>query len=129
LVAAYEVMVGVPAVRNLIREGKTRQLRNILVTHRSDGMQTLEWSLNELVTAGTVDYDAAIDASLYPRDIPKPSVASPVPASGPGAATREPMPMATASQVGAAAVPGVGKRTSLTMDGKATGSLRPQRRA
>lgn len=72
LVAAYEVMVGVPAVRNLIREGKTRQLRNVLVTHRADGMQTLEWSLTELLNAGVIDYESAIDASLFPRDIPKP---------------------------------------------------------
>ena len=46
MVAAYELMVGVPAVRNLIREGKTRQLRNVVTTHRADGMQTLEESLS-----------------------------------------------------------------------------------
>jgi twitching motility protein PilT len=72
LVAAYELMVGVPAVRNLVREGKTRQLRNVVATHRADGMQTLENSLTEMVGEGLIDYDAAIDASLYPQDIPKP---------------------------------------------------------
>jgi twitching motility protein PilT len=79
LVAAYEVMVGVAAVRNLIREGKTRQLRNILVTHRADGMQTLEWSLTELVNAGLIDYESATEASLFPRDIPKPVGLPPAP--------------------------------------------------
>src|SRR5262249_42077139 len=48
MTAAFELMVGVPAVRNLIREGKTRQLRNVVATHRADGMQTLEHSLTEL---------------------------------------------------------------------------------
>jgi len=72
MVAAYEVMVGVPAVRNLIREGKTRQLRNVVATHRADGMQTLEASLTELIREGVVDYRIAMDASLYPQDIPRP---------------------------------------------------------
>ena len=72
LVAAYELMVGVPAVRNLIREGKTRQLRNIVATHRSDGMQTLEHALTQLIQAGIIDYETAVDASLYPQDIPRP---------------------------------------------------------
>jgi twitching motility protein PilT len=70
--AAYELMVGVPAVRNLVREGKTRQLRNVVATHRADGMQTLENHLNELMHAGFIDYDHAVDASLYPQDIERP---------------------------------------------------------
>jgi twitching motility protein PilT len=72
MVAAYEVMLGVPAVRNLVREGKTRQLRNVLATHRADGMQTLELALDGFIRDGIVDYDAAVDASLYPQDISKP---------------------------------------------------------
>jgi twitching motility protein PilT len=73
MVAAYEIMVGVPAVRNLVREGKTRQLRNVVATHRSDGMQTLEHSLEGLMGTGDIDYQTAIDASIYPQDIPKPN--------------------------------------------------------
>lgn len=71
-VAAYELMVGVPAVRNLIREGKTRQLRNVVATHRADGMQTLEHHLSALLAAGVIDYETAVGASLYPQDIPPP---------------------------------------------------------
>jgi twitching motility protein PilT len=78
MVAAYEVMVGVPAVRNLVREGKTRQLRNVVATHRGDGMQTLEVALTALINSGTIDYEAAVNASLYPQEIPKPPPA-PVP--------------------------------------------------
>ncbi len=75
--AAYELMVGVPAVRNLVREGKTRQLRNVVATHRMDGMQTLEWHLNSMVKKGEITYEHALEASLYPQDIEKPP---PVPA-------------------------------------------------
>ena len=57
-------------MRNLIREGKTHQLRNALVTGQRDGMNTLEQSLSRLVQAGrgqpTTD---AVARSLYPKDI------------------------------------------------------------
>lgn len=72
MIAAYELMVGVSAVRNLVREGKTRQLRNVVATHRADGMQTLEHHLNEMVRRGEVDYNVALEASLYPQEIEKP---------------------------------------------------------
>jgi twitching motility protein PilT len=57
LVAAHEVLVGTTPVRNLVKEGKTNQLRNQIVTGAREGMQTLEQSLSELVTAGVVSYD------------------------------------------------------------------------
>ena len=69
-VAAYEVLVATSAVRNLIREGKTRQLRNSLATGSRDGMQTLEQALAALVAAGTVEHEVALAASLYPKEIP-----------------------------------------------------------
>ncbi len=72
MIAAYELMIGVPAVRNLIREGKTRQLRNVLSTHRADGMQTLEMALDAHIQNGMIGYESAVDASLYPQDIPAP---------------------------------------------------------
>ncbi|MDO7867410.1 type IV pilus twitching motility protein PilT [Nocardioides jiangxiensis] len=69
MVAAYEVLTATPAVRNLIKEGKTHQLRNSLVTGMRDGMVTLEQSLSDLIVAGTVSEDEAIARSLYPKDI------------------------------------------------------------
>jgi twitching motility protein PilT len=69
LVAGYEVLVATPAVRNLIKEGKTHQLRNSLVTGQRDGMVTFEQSLSTLVQAGLVRYEDAVARSLYPRDI------------------------------------------------------------
>jgi twitching motility protein PilT len=74
MVAAFEVMQATSAVRNLVREGKTNQLRNALVTGQQAGMQTLEMSLSELVQAGTVDYDEAVAVSLYPKEVHKPRV-------------------------------------------------------
>ncbi len=86
VLAAFELIIGVPAVRNLIREGKTRQLRNVLITHRADGMQTLEESLSAHIRDGLIAYQTAVDASLYPQDI---QVESPqvVPVAGAGAGT------------------------------------------
>ncbi len=69
MVAAYEVLVATPAVRNLIKEGKTHQLRNSLMTGSREGMVTLESSLSTLVQAGIVTEEDAIARSLYPKDI------------------------------------------------------------
>ena len=52
--AAAEILVGTDAVRALIREGKTHQLRNTIVTGRAAGMQTLETHLSELVVRGEI---------------------------------------------------------------------------
>ena len=76
LVAAYEVLVANSAVRNLIKEGKTHQLRNSLVTGQKDGMVTFEQSLSALVQSGVVRYEDAAARSLYPKDI---ELRSPVP--------------------------------------------------
>jgi twitching motility protein PilT len=73
MVAAYEVLTGTAAVRNLIKEGKANQLRNQIITGQKDGMQTLEQSLSQLVSLGTVSYDEAVARSMYPRDIDGPS--------------------------------------------------------
>jgi twitching motility protein PilT len=54
-VAAYEVMVGTTAVRNLIREGKVAQLYSTIQTGRGVGMQTLDQSLAALVQQGLID--------------------------------------------------------------------------
>ncbi len=74
LVAAYEVLFATHAVRNLVREGKTRQLRNVISTHQSEGMQTLEMALTHLVSVGLIDYETALKVSLYPKEVGKPPV-------------------------------------------------------
>jgi twitching motility protein PilT len=69
LVAAYEVLAGNHAVRNLIREGNGRQLRNAITMAQGEGMQTLEMHLSRLVAEGIVDRNEAVLRSLYPKEI------------------------------------------------------------
>ena len=70
-VAAFEVLVATHATRSLIRDGKSNQLRNVLLTGQSEGMQTLEMALSDLVTRGVVSYDEALGRSLYPKELAK----------------------------------------------------------
>ena len=67
--AAYEVLVGTTPVRNLVKEAKTNQLRNQILTGQREGMQTLEMSLTSLVKTGVVSYDEAVARSTYAKDI------------------------------------------------------------
>ncbi|MFQ5994342.1 MAG: type IV pilus twitching motility protein PilT [Acidiferrobacterales bacterium] len=48
-VPAHEIMIGVPAIRNLIRENKVAQMYSVIQTSRGEGMQTLDQCLQELV--------------------------------------------------------------------------------
>jgi twitching motility protein PilT len=74
LIAAHEVLVATSAVRNLIKENKTHQLRNVLMTSQKDGMTTLEQSLSVLVKRGLVSYEDALARSLHPKDVEVPPV-------------------------------------------------------
>ncbi len=67
--AAAEILVGTDAVRALIREGKTHQLRNTIVTGRAAGMQTLETHLSELVVRGEVTLADAQAATNRPGEV------------------------------------------------------------
>jgi twitching motility protein PilT len=73
LIAAFEVLVGTFAVRNLVREGKTGQIRNQIATGSQWGMSTLESSLSELVQSGIITYDEALNHSLYPKELARPA--------------------------------------------------------
>ena len=53
-VAAHEIMVGTPAIRNLIRENKIAQMYSAIQTGRSLGMQTLDQNLQELVQRNVI---------------------------------------------------------------------------
>jgi len=59
-VAAHEIMVGTPAIRNLIREAKVAQMYSAIQTGRKDGMQTLDQNLKELVDRGLVTAKVAM---------------------------------------------------------------------
>ncbi|CAN5428025.1 type IV pilus twitching motility protein PilT [soil metagenome] len=68
-VAAYELVIGTPAVSNIIREGKVRQLRNLIATGQKDGMMVMEQSLAKLVASGIITYEDALAASVHPDEI------------------------------------------------------------
>jgi len=58
-IAAAEVLVATPAVRNIIREGKTHQLEAVIQTGAEFGMQSMDKTLVSLIHNGTVSYDDA----------------------------------------------------------------------
>ena len=68
-VAAYEVLMANDAVRNLLREGKTRQIRNVMISGQQEGMQTLEMDLARLVSSGIISFETAAEISAYPKEI------------------------------------------------------------
>jgi twitching motility protein PilT len=59
-VAAHEIMLGTPAIRNLIRENKIAQMYSAIQTGQSIGMQTLDQNLQELLNKGMISKDEAI---------------------------------------------------------------------
>ena len=58
-VVAAEVLIANPAVRNIIREGKSHQLDAVIQTGADQGMQTMDRTLANLVQNGTITYDSA----------------------------------------------------------------------
>lgn len=52
--AAWEIMIGTPAIRNLIREDKVAQMYSAIQTGQAAGMQTMDQSLKELVDKGVI---------------------------------------------------------------------------
>jgi len=70
--AAVEVALASDAVRRLIRDGATHQLRTTIAAARREGSQTLESHLSELVAAGDIDLQTARAASQYPDDVREP---------------------------------------------------------
>jgi twitching motility protein PilT len=68
-VMAMEIMLGIPAISNLIREGKTHQMATIIQGGASLGMQTLDQHLKALLQAGKVTYEEAIQKAKEPREL------------------------------------------------------------
>ena len=68
-VVACEVLVPTPAVRNLIREGKTHQIYSVLQTGASVGMQTMDTALAGLVREGKITQRVAEQRSSTPEEL------------------------------------------------------------
>ncbi len=66
-VAAHEIMLGTPAIRNLIRENKIAQMYSAIQTGAGDGMITLDQTLKNLVAKGTISKDVARPYAKQPE--------------------------------------------------------------
>jgi twitching motility protein PilT len=69
-VAAHEIMIGTPAIRNLIREAKIAQMYSAIQTGSNVGMQTLDQNLTELVRRNVISNGAARSAAKTPDNFP-----------------------------------------------------------
>ncbi len=65
-VAAHEIMIGTPAIRNLIREDKVAQMYSAIQTGQNVGMQTLDQNLKTLLDSGVVAKDEAMRKAAHP---------------------------------------------------------------
>ncbi|MFP5441969.1 MAG: type IV pilus twitching motility protein PilT [Gammaproteobacteria bacterium] len=68
-VAAHEILIGTPAIRNLIRENKVAQMYSAIQTGGNLGMQTLDQHLSKLVAGGIVNREVAREYAKNPDSI------------------------------------------------------------
>lgn len=68
-IAAHEIMLGTPAIRNLIREGKVAQMQSVMQTSVGVGMQTLDHSLTELLRKELITPEIARAAARSPEQL------------------------------------------------------------
>ena len=69
LTVAVEVMIATPAIRNLIREGKTYQIPNVIQTSTQYGMQSLNQALRDLYQRRVITQEAALARSNNPEEL------------------------------------------------------------
>ncbi len=65
-IAAHEIMLGTPAIRNLIRENKIAQMYSAIQTSAGLGMQTLDQCLRDMVAQGLITRDDARRRAVNP---------------------------------------------------------------
>lgn len=63
-IAAAEILVATPAVRNIIREGKSHQLEAVIQTGAEFGMQSMDKTLVNLIHSGSISYDEARNVAV-----------------------------------------------------------------
>jgi twitching motility protein PilT len=83
MVAAFEIMFANHAVRNLVREGRTAQIRNVILTGQREGMQTLEMDLTRLVAQGVISHEDATSRAVLPKEVKTPGASLALVANGP----------------------------------------------
>jgi len=67
-IAAHEIMIGTPAIRNLIREDKVAQMYSAIQTGANIGMQTLDQCLQNLLSKGHITRDTAREKAKIPEN-------------------------------------------------------------
>jgi twitching motility protein PilT len=60
-VGAYEILVANNGIKNLIREGKTHQIPNMMTTGMNEGMQTMDVALDRLAREGKISKETALE--------------------------------------------------------------------
>ncbi len=68
-VAAAEILIATPAVRNIIREGKSHQLDAVIQTGTEFGMQSLDSTLVKMIHEGTITYDEARNYAIDQEEL------------------------------------------------------------
>jgi twitching motility protein PilT len=68
-VVACEIMVATPAIRNLVREGKTHQMYSAMQAGAKHGMVTMDQSLATMVKRGLIRHDIALERCANPEDL------------------------------------------------------------
>ena len=68
-IAAAEILIATPAVRNIIREGKSHQLEAVIQTGAEFGMQSMDKTLVNLIHNGTITYDQARTFAVDPEEL------------------------------------------------------------
>ncbi len=69
-IAAHEIMIATPAIRNLIRENKIAQMYSTIQTGNNVGMQTLDQNLTDLIRRNAISLAAARGAAKSPENFP-----------------------------------------------------------
>lgn len=67
-IAAHEIMIGTPAIRNLVREGQVAQMYSAIQTGATAGMQTLDQCLQDLVANRSISRDTAKEKAKIPEN-------------------------------------------------------------
>ncbi|HIE47699.1 TPA: type IV pili twitching motility protein PilT, partial [Candidatus Bipolaricaulota bacterium] len=70
-VAAMEIMIATPAIRNLIREGKTHQIPSMIQTSAEEGMQSMDQALRDLYLQNIITYEDAMARAQSPEELKK----------------------------------------------------------
>ena len=83
-VAAFEVLLGTSAIRNLIRDGKMHQASSIMEGARREGMITMDRALKDLYDDEVISYEAALPYMRNPKVLDPPHVDQPAEVEGEG---------------------------------------------